>query len=147
MERNETSRRSLLRFGVTAGAASILSGCRLVGSRKADVVTQPQDQTISLTEEESASLLASAGTPLVKPEGLKDKILVIHSRDGRLHAVSSICTHMGCDVLYDKNLGHIRCPCHGSRYGLEGHNIKGPAKRPLKQYGVRNDQDRIVISL
>ncbi len=147
MERNDTSRRSLLQLGVAAGAASILGGCRLVGSRKADVVTQPQDQTISLTEEESASLLASEGALLVKPEGLEDKLLVIHSRDGRLHAVSSICTHMGCDVLYDKDLGHIRCPCHGSQYGLDGHNIKGPAQRPLKQYDIRNDQGRVVISL
>jgi cytochrome b6-f complex iron-sulfur subunit len=147
MERNDTSRRSLLQLGVAAGAASILGGCSVFGSRQADVVTPPQDHTISLSEEESAGLLASEGALLVKPEGLKDKILVIHSRDGSLHAVSSICTHMGCDVLYHKDLGHIRCPCHGSQYGLDGHNIKGPAKRPLKQYSVRDDQGRVVISL
>ncbi len=147
MERNGTSRRSLLRLGMGTGVAAMLSGCGLFGSRKADVVAQPQDHAISLTPEESSVLLASEGSLLVRPQGLKDKILVIHSRDGGLHAVSSVCTHMGCDVLYDKDLGQIRCPCHGSQYGVDGHNLRGPAQRPLRQYGVRDNQGRIVISL
>lgn len=147
MERNDTSRRSLLRLGMGTGVAALLSGCRLFGSRKADVVARPQDHAISLTQEESSTLLASEGSLLVKPQGREDKILVIHSRDGSLHAVSSICTHMSCDVLYDKDLGHIRCPCHGSQYSVDGQNIRGPARRPLRQYGVRDHQGKIIISL
>ncbi len=147
MQRNGASRRSLLRLGVAAGATSVLAGCRLFGSRKADVVADPQNRTIFLTEEESSNLLASEGGILIKPRGVQDKILVIHGKDDSLHAVSSICTHMGCDVLYDKDLSHIRCPCHGSQYGLDGHNIKGPARRPLKQYDIRNDGGRVVILL
>jgi nitrite reductase/ring-hydroxylating ferredoxin subunit len=147
MERNDTSRRSLLRLGMGTGVAAILSGCRLFGSRKADVVAQPQDHTVSLTPEESSALLAAEGSLLIQPQGLADKILVIHGRDGGLHAVSSICTHMGCDVRYDNDLGHIRCPCHGSQYGVDGHNIRGPAQRPLRQYAVRDSEGRIIISL
>jgi Rieske Fe-S protein len=54
---------------------------------------------------------------------------------------------MGCDVLYDKDLGHIRCPCHGSQYGLDGHNIKGPAKRPLAPYKVYTSGGIVVIEV
>ncbi len=91
--------------------------------------------------------MAAEGSLLVEPKGTNDKILVVHSRDGRLQAVSAICTHMGCTVLYDEKPGHIRCPCHGSQYSLDGRNLKGPAKRPLRQYGIRNDNGLVVITL
>ena len=147
MERNHTSRRDLLQLGVAAGAASILSGCKLVGSRKPDVVAQVQNNRISLSKEESAKLLTSEGSLLVEPKGYKDKIIVVHARDGGLHATSAICTHMGCTVRYDEKLGILHCPCHGSEYGLDGHNIRGPAKRPLKQYDVRTENGLVVITL
>jgi len=147
MEPNQTSRRDLLQLGVAAGAASILGGCKMLGSRKPDVVTQAQDNKITLSKEESAKLLAAEGSLLIEPKGSGDKIIVVHAQDGSLHAVSATCTHLGCNVLYDEKLGHIRCPCHGSQYGLDGHNLKGPANRPLKQYNVRNDNGQVVITL
>ena len=147
MESNHTSRRNLLQLGVAVGAASILGGCKMFGSRKPDVVAQAKDNKITLNKEESAKLLASEGSLLVEPKGSDDKIIVVHAQDGSLHAVSAICTHMGCAVLYDEKLGYLRCPCHGAQYGLDGHNLKGPAKRPLKQYEVRNDNGQVVITL
>jgi Rieske Fe-S protein len=147
MERNRTSRRDLLQFGMAAGAASFLGGCQTFGSRKPDVVTQAQDNKVALSKEESAKLLASEGSLLVEPKGLGDKIIVVQAKDGSLHALSATCTHLGCNVVYDEKLGQIHCPCHGSGFGLDGHNLKGPAKRPLKQYNVRNDNGVVVITL
>ena len=147
MEPNHTSRRDLLQLGVTAGASSILGGCQMFGSRKADVVAQAKDNQVTLSKEESLKLLASEGSLLVEPKGFGDKILVVQATDGNLHAISAVCTHLGCTVQYDEKLGHIRCPCHGSQYGLDGHNIKGPAKRPLKRYGVRTENGLVVLTL
>jgi cytochrome b6-f complex iron-sulfur subunit len=146
MERRHTSRRDLLHLGMAAGAASIFSGCK-TDSRPAEVVTQVRNNQVRLSQEESAKLLASEGSLLVEPKGLGDKILVVHAQDGRLHAVSAICTHKGCPVPYDEKLGHLHCPCHGSQFGLDGHNIKGPAQRPLKQYDVRTENGTVVIAL
>ena len=92
-------------------------------------------------------LLQGEGGLLVKSPGVKGKILAIHARDGNLYAVNSVCTHMGCDVLYDKDLGHIRCPCHGSEYGLDGHNIKGPAQRPLASYKISASDGQVLIEV
>jgi Rieske Fe-S protein len=147
MESNHTTRRNLLQLGAAAGAVSILGGCKMVGSRKPDVVARAKDNKITLSKEESAKLLASEGSLLVEPEGSRDKIIVVHANDGSLHALSAICTHLGCAVLYDEKLGQLRCPCHGSDFGLDGHNIKGPATRPLKQYDVRSDNGVVVITL
>jgi cytochrome b6-f complex iron-sulfur subunit len=147
MEREHTStRRQLLQFGVAATVASACGGCKLFGSRKPDAVVKPDDGAITLTAEESSKLLQSEGALLVKPDNAADKIIVIHAHDGALYADSATCMHMGCDVLYDKELGHIRCPCHGSQYALNGANLKGPANRPLKSYPVRVQDGRVVIS-
>lgn len=145
MDRQRTSRRDFLYIGAAA-AASACAGCTLFGSRKPDVVARPQGGTIRLDPEESAALLESKGSLLVEAQAWGDKILIVHLNNGRLYAVSAICTHRGCIVDYSDVAGHLVCPCHGSEYSLEGHNLKGPAKRPLKRYDVRTEEGQVVIA-
>jgi Rieske Fe-S protein len=141
------SRRELMRLGTAMTAASLGEGCRWVGSRKADVSVKQNAGTIRLSPEQSSQLMRKGESLLIESPGIAGKILALQAGDGRLYAVNSVCTHMGCDVLYDEHLGHIRCPCHGSEYGLDGHNIKGPAKRPLVSYKIDTAGDRIVIEV
>jgi len=145
MERNLVSRRELLQVGAVAATAMACQSCRLFGSRTPDAVVKQEDGRIRLSPEESAKLQSEGGV-LVKPEGASDKILVVRDHDGGLHALSATCTHLGCDVLYDKGLGHIRCPCHASEFGLDGGNLKGPATRPLRAYAVQTQDSRIVVT-
>jgi Rieske Fe-S protein len=140
------SRRGFLCVGAAA-AASVCTGCSLFHSRKADVVANPDAGEIRLSREQSAGLLESPGSLLIRPRGMRDKILVIHSRDGPLHAVSAVCTHLGLTVDYHKDVNHLVCPCHGSEYTLHGSNMKGPAKRPLKRYPVRTEDGQVVIAV
>lgn len=55
------------------------------------------------------------------------------SRDagGDLHAVSAICTHLGCVVGFNPAERSWDCPCHGSRFGIDGDVGGGPAVNPL----------------
>ncbi|MEU0787357.1 FAD-dependent oxidoreductase [Streptomyces sp. NPDC006173] len=55
-------------------------------------------------------------------------------RDGRgdLHAVSAVCTHLGCLVAFNNAERTWECPCHGSRFGIDGQVLQGPALRPLE---------------
>ena len=147
MEQKHTSRRNFLESGVAAIVASACGGCVLCGSRKPDLVIQEDEGALRLGKPDSQSLLASVASRLIQPEGTDEKILVVHRGNGKLSAVSSICTHKGCDVDYDAELGHLVCPCHGSQYSLEGRNIEGPAERPLKQYDLEIEDGQIVIRL
>lgn len=147
MNPNKASRRDFLGLGIAVAAVSACGGCSFFGSRKPNVVIQEKAGKLQLSETDSKTLLGSEASLLIKSESTKDKIIVIHLANGNLYAVSSVCTHMGCDVVYDKSLGHLLCPCHGSQFGLDGSTIKGPAEKPLKSYKINTDNGSVVITL
>jgi cytochrome b6-f complex iron-sulfur subunit len=57
-------------------------------------------------------------------------------------ALSTICTHQGCDADVANNI--VVCPCHGSRFDKNGNVINGPAEQPLVQlqaaYNAQTDE-------
>jgi nitrite reductase/ring-hydroxylating ferredoxin subunit len=55
---------------------------------------------------------------------------------GRIHVFSSACPHLGCRIDRVDD-GAIACPCHGSRFGLDGAVLRGPARRPLRALPYR----------
>ena len=52
---------------------------------------------------------------------------------GNLHAVSLRCTHLGCLLRFNQAEVSWDCPCHGSRFDVDGNVLEGPATRPLPQ--------------
>jgi glycine/D-amino acid oxidase-like deaminating enzyme/nitrite reductase/ring-hydroxylating ferredoxin subunit len=57
---------------------------------------------------------------------------VYRAPDGTVHAVSPICTHMGCQVHWNPAELSWDCPCHGSRFDVDGRVLEGPAQKPLE---------------
>lgn len=52
--------------------------------------------------------------------------------DGTVTAVSAVCTHLGCRVRWNQLEQTWDCPCHGSRFGISGKVLAGPAEKPLE---------------
>jgi len=50
---------------------------------------------------------------------------------GDLHAVAATCTHLGCRVTFNTAERSWDCPCHGSRFDVDGHVLEGPAVEDL----------------
>jgi len=65
-----------------------------------------------------------------------EKVAAYRDQDGRLHAVSGRCTHLGCLVAWNAAEHTWDCPCHGSRYTYDGQVIQGPAVGHLERKHV-----------
>ena len=53
--------------------------------------------------------------------------------EGELHAVSAVCTHLGCIVTWNGAEKSWDCPCHGSRFDVDGRVLHGPALKDLEK--------------
>lgn len=51
---------------------------------------------------------------------------------GVLHSHSAVCTHLACEVRFNRAERSWDCPCHASRFdACDGHVLSGPAVRRL----------------
>ena len=66
---------------------------------------------------------------ILKVDG--DTVAGYRDERGMLHAVSAVCTHLGCIVGWNETDRSWDCPCHGSRFALDGSVIHGPAVTAL----------------
>jgi cytochrome b6-f complex iron-sulfur subunit len=100
---------------------------------------------LDLKDAANAVLTTTNGTLTVQAPS--DEILVIRTSATAIQAVSEICTHAGCSVLYDHVGKVLNCPCHGSRYSLTGVVLRGPATKPLKSYTTELDQSTNLLTI
>ncbi len=78
--------------------------------------------------------MAPSHDDLPKGDGkvLADRHVALYRDDrGELHAISSVCTHLACEVEWNGQEKVWDCPCHGSRFTPAGAVIRGPATTQL----------------
>lgn len=46
----------------------------------------------------------------------------------------AVCTHLGCLPKWSESNNRFECPCHGSKFQLNGRYIEGPAPRSLDRF-------------
>ena len=66
-----------------------------------------------------------------------NKLAVYRDEVGKVHCLSAVCTHMGCLVDWNDSEKSWDCPCHGSRFEIDGNVIEGPALSPLPKKDVQ----------
>lgn len=73
------------------------------------------------------------------------RVYLFHTERG-FHAISGVCTHLGCTVNRDLSTGGFLCPCHGSNFDKDGRVVSGPAPKQLAWHELSLSADgRIVI--
>ena len=154
-DKPDDRREFLVKIGIGAGLVAL--GGQAVASLRSLVPNVSYD----------APTTVKLGPPAEFPDGMKflpeQRLFVF--REGRaLHAISAVCTHLGCTVRAEAlsqvesrtvegsplRLTHrFLCPCHGSRYAGDGENVAGPAPRPLAWYhlSVAPDDGQLVVDL
>lgn len=51
-------------------------------------------------------------------------------------SIYKVCTHLGCIYSWTPTNSRFECPCHGSKYRLDGRRIESPAPRTLDRFKV-----------
>jgi len=59
------------------------------------------------------------------------RLAAYRSDKGVVTLLSPVCTHMGCNVAWNRVEQTWDCPCHGSRFTPQGKVLAGPAEAPL----------------
>ena len=107
------------------------------------------------------------GTPDQFSEGARffenRKVYVFRERN-TFHAISAVCTHLGCTVQMERlnqpkrvkaggrefeEQVEFHCPCHGSKYYGDGTNYAGPAPLPLSYFKLElsPDDGQLIVDL
>lgn len=148
-------REFLVKLGMAAGCAGL--GAQGVASLRSLVPNVSYD----------APTTVKLGLPGEYPDGIKylpDQRLFVFREGNTYHAISAVCTHLGCTVRAEalsqpetvdvegkplRVTHRFLCPCHGSKYTGDGKNVEGPAPKPLAWYHleVAPDDGQLVVDL
>jgi menaquinol-cytochrome c reductase iron-sulfur subunit len=63
----------------------------------------------------------------------------------KITAFSPLCTHLGCAYRWETQARVFVCPCHGSKFALDGKVLAGPAGRPLDRLTVKMEANRLWL--
>jgi nitrite reductase/ring-hydroxylating ferredoxin subunit len=113
------------RIKAVAGARSFISENLGVGAQLVQGYVKGRERSLEA--------LAPGAAAVLKLDG--KRTAAFRDEQGRVHAVSAVCTHMGCILGWNPVDRTWDCPCHGSRFAPDGSVLHGPATKALERRG------------
>ena len=145
------SRRQFIKTIFVSTACSSLLGGDWVGTVVAEVQSPAglDNGILRLTISDFPALLQDFGSVRLgtsaivsgpRPSGLFYPVIVNRAPGQVFYALDAECSHAGCVVpTFSATQKYIQCPCHGSRYAIDGKLLRGPAGFPLIRYETKFD--------
>lgn len=78
------------------------------------------------------SELANGEARVVKYDG--ESLAIFKDDQGGIHAVNPVCPHAKCVVGWNSAEKSWDCPCHGSRFSVDGEMLTGPTRSNLDKW-------------
>lgn len=123
-------------------APTLLAGCAApFRSYRASVT----GGTIEVPQGMYQDLIGSNEVLLIHPDKPIGTIMLRHTKEHGFLALSTTCTHKGCEVRPTPTA--FQCPCHGSEYAITGELVDGPASGPLQKFQVERIHDLLIIRI
>ncbi|HMD00019.1 MAG TPA: Rieske 2Fe-2S domain-containing protein, partial [Ferruginibacter sp.] len=100
----------------------------------ADVVAELVTGRFGADAIKTVGELAAGEAKVVK---FDNKTIALYKDEAHnLHAVSPACTHIKCTVGWNNAEQTWDCPCHGSRFSVDGEMLTGPARKDLQRFEI-----------
>lgn len=167
MNRREFVKRTVVSaFLVATSAAAAYEMVSRLGQAQPQTVVSPQQAPVSQQTSQAGTSSSGGAVQSQAPagyafvtalSGLTGKTsayfqhpsygtsLLVNS-GGQWKAFSATCTHQPCTVQYGGG-SSIQCPCHGASFSLSnGSVLRGPANRPLPEFGVLVQSGDLYVS-
>lgn len=139
-------------FCVVTGAGLVAGACGGGSSPGANALGAPRDlapptDLLNPACAVGGKLYAGAATKFaVGTSTWFDCARVLVLRDaGGLYAMTSICPHQQCDVMFAPSTHDFECPCHLSTFDFNGAVTMGPAPTGLVHFALALDADGNVV--
>lgn len=71
---------------------------------------------------------------------------VIRNTEG-FYALKAVCPHLGCKPDWRPETEGFHCPCHGSRFAVDGALLEGPSLKPLNRLPLRLEKNQLFLVL
>lgn len=132
-------------WGMTNGilAGKILSNIILKKHNKYEILFSPFRKLGISVIEKSPLILGSSAYSFIKTKVSKQKrwyssnvkfetrngksIAIYIDENKKEHIVYNICPHLKCSLIFNEVEKTWDCPCHGSRFDIDGNCIEGPS--------------------
>ena len=126
-----------------------LTGCAAIGAATAGFAVSTFRYLVPTVLYEPPARF-TIGTPGDFPPGsvtfLEDRRLFVFNGADGFFAISSVCTHLGCNVK--RGGPGFECPCHGSRFDENGRVVQGPAPAALAWYALSlSPRGELIVDL
>ncbi|MBT4287791.1 MAG: ubiquinol-cytochrome c reductase iron-sulfur subunit [Deltaproteobacteria bacterium] len=83
----------------------------------------------------------------VKNMQMGEKKISLIKEHNKLYALVRTCTHMGCIPNFNASENAFVCPCHGSKFDIQGNVLRGPAPEPLYRASLSvNKKGRVEVN-
>ena len=93
-----------------------------------DVYNNTQGDRLILSAD---TIVVKDGEVFGKPKSREEAIDMIRKLQGGKHTVYTKCPHMGCRLIFNEIEKTWDCPCHASRFDIDGKCISGPSNKDI----------------
>lgn len=155
-EHKDVSRRDAMKIAISliGGLIGAAIGIPAVAYLIGPALKKEEANWIRVSSQSSIEL----GTPtLLKPRVTRQSGWIVDeeevgvyvlTEDGRdYHAMSNICTHLGCRVRWVAEKQQFFSPCHNGVFDKHGYVVSGPPPRPLDEFETKVEDGNLYIKL
>lgn len=122
------------------GRIKPIAGFKNFVSGAADVISQFVSKPFTGEKMDDLASLAAGEGKIVLHEG--KKIGICKDESGNAYCIRSACTHIQCDVVWNSTELTWECPCHGSRFAMNGEMITAPARKDLQKMDLMKVREK-----